>query len=567
MRMEDLEREQRKAECLEKIKTNLSHNALRQTVAGEYYEEKREIMNRLLRDILEGNEDRVLIVSNASFDWKWNMSQTETENLSRRIDITGIAEISKYSLDDYALLMLNDLSDENRLKMMKVLDGKAVKTISWFLLIDLFQDKRNIDLFIHHHITDALFVIETKSIPDIRDIHLADYEEILWLKNKISEYEKQAEKENKIIKEQNIKLTEQHKKLDSEILVAKEKEEKNKKHPVTEHYSFVVGDGFPFFGKKSKVRELQEKQQELQKQLRENEAALARKDEQIAFMQSLLQKIGIPLDLLMKSFEEIQLLREELGERLLSSDESVREAALKQLQDKAAEIIEQLTAKTITAENKAFYEASLRNALSDDVWNRLDPRSKSFLITAKSNFDSMSRMQDRDTFDYSGVCLLMTKALEVETANRFYSLYKSYLGRKYREIHKWPFAIRKWEAGEVTNTVIDENDFTLGSVVPFAGLKRIYDEDGIQIDLEWSSRYNKREFLEFAADRLFRTTDMDYVENEIMNDSIFIETVRLDYRNPSAHRKELDIVSARKCFDYMVDIQHMLKKMLEPMAV
>ena len=104
-------------------------------------------------------------------------------------------------------------------------------------------------------------------------------------------------------------------------------------------------------------------------------------------------------------------------------------------------------------------------------------------------------------------------------------------------------------------------------MVPFAGLKRIYDEGGNQIDLEWSSRYNKREFLEFAADRLFCTTDMDFVENEIMNDSIFIETVRLDYRNPSAHRKELDIVSARKCFDYMVDIQHMLKRMLEPMAV
>ena len=45
----------------------------------------------------------------------------------------------------------------------------------------------------------------------------------------------------------------------------------------------------------------------------------------------------------------------------------------------------------------------------------------------------MIKMENADNYDYSGVCLLVTKALEVEVAKRFFYSYKDYLTQKVNE--------------------------------------------------------------------------------------------------------------------------------------
>ena len=47
----------------------------------------------------------------------------------------------------------------------------------------------------------------------------------------------------------------------------------------------------------------------------------------------------------------------------------------------------------------------------------------------------------------------------------------------------------------------------------------------------------------------------------------FIENVRKDYRNPSAHKSRMEFTTAKECLDYVLDVKHMLKEMLIKMKV
>ena len=49
-----------------------------------------------------------------------------------------------------------------------------------------------------------------------------------------------------------------------------------------------------------------------------------------------------------------------------------------------------------------------------------------------------------------------------------------------------------------------------------------------------------------------------------LNDfAIQVETVKTEYRNPAAHTNELKYVKAQECFDLIVDVEKLLKKMLD----
>ena len=180
---------------------------------------------------------------------------------------------------------------------------------------------------------------------------------------------------------------------------------------------------------------------------------------------------------------------------------------------------------------------------------------------------TMIKMKDSETFDYSGVCLLVTKALEVETTKRFFLSYKNYLARKYNSVSRWPFALRQWNRGQITENVITDSEFTLGSVVSVIGMKREYDSDGNIVGYSAGHMGTKNEFLDYARNDLFKFSDRRRVEAEIDKDYHFIEKVRLDYRNPSAHRDRLTITSAKGWLEYVIDVQHMLKEMLSTMKI
>ena len=42
-----------------------------------------------------------------------------------------------------------------------------------------------------------------------------------------------------------------------------------------------------------------------------------------------------------------------------------------------------------------------------------------------------------------------------------------------------------------------------------------------------------------------------------------MEAVKKDYRNPSAHTNELKRIDAEQCFDLVIDVEKLMKRMLD----
>lgn len=265
------------------------------------------------------------------------------------------------------------------------------------------------------------------------------------------------------------------------------------------------------------------------------------------------------------SFLKIENMRESLQEELDSSDEYVKEQAQKKLQDEIVCIVGNLVKKVLEKNDWSYFKDALIDELTDRIWTRLKDESKNFLITAKSTFVMMSNKEDGNLYDYSGVCLLITKTLEIEVTKRFLTDYKCYLSSKYKKESDFPKSLQKRNKQKKKMEIIDEEHFTLGEVIHLLGVE--YDRD--KHHLKWVSSPEKDEFLSYSRECLFDSSriETDKIENELLLDCEFIEKVRKDYRNPSAHKKALTLIKAQECLNYVVDVQEMLKKMLSVMKI
>lgn len=69
--------------------------------------------------------------------------------------------------------------------------------------------------------------------------------------------------------------------------------------------------------------------------------------------------------------------------------------------------------------------------------------------------------------------------------------------------------------------------------------------------------------VEYVREKLFvgKTDDEIF---ELLNDyAESVEEVKNDYRNPSAHTNELRRVDAEQCFALVVDVEKLMKRMLD----
>jgi hypothetical protein len=151
--------------------------------------------------------------------------------------------------------------------------------------------------------------------------------------------------------------------------------------------------------------------------------------------------------------------------------------------------------------------------------------------------------------DYSGVCMLITKAVEVEASRRFFMGYKNYLYKLFGgRYDRWP---SKMLYTDNRRGIIKPNNvFTLGSVreILTVGERRI-----------------SPVFMQYASKYLFSKMSSEEIENELSRDVEFIECLRQDYRNPAAHTGTFNKVGAVQCFEYVIEVQKMLQKMIDKM--
>lgn len=279
---------------------------------------------------------------------------------------------------------------------------------------------------------------------------------------------------------------------------------------------------------------------------------IARLQMKVNYQTQLLVSVGIPQNLVDEEFGKIEKLRAELEPYFYDENNNIVESVMAQFETVVAESVAQLTKKIITLENKERYEDILKEQLTENVWDKLSDTSKSFLVTAKMNYESMIKFDDKNELDYSGVCLLITKVLDIEIARRLYEKYADYLRQNYT-FDIWPTSMLNKDR----NDCLENKNFTLGTVMYVIGC----DVDG---NIKNNYVYNK--FKEFAHDELYRSSlSSQEQEQRIKNIVKYVEKVRVDYRNPAAHRNSLNAISAEACMGYMIETYRKLKEILEDM--
>lgn len=271
------------------------------------------------------------------------------------------------------------------------------------------------------------------------------------------------------------------------------------------------------------------------------------------------ESAGICKEEIQDAAEKLVVIKDKYETKCVNADGSENEEAISQMQNETAIVLSEITNRKLTRYSRDAFERQLIELLTPDVWKRISSSSKSYLISARMNYEAMLSSESSDSVDYSGVCLQVTKALDEEMAERVYNRYKSYLTKmkQINDTDSWPTGMVVRKRGQ--ETLASPEDFTLGSIAFTIG-----------VDGRGQVRNNKdyAEFCKYAAAVLYKPTmSKAEIQSRIKDLVITVERVRKDFRNPSAHRAMLPKRSAEECMNYMIDQLKKLKSVLEDMVI
>ncbi len=195
------------------------------------------------------------------------------------------------------------------------------------------------------------------------------------------------------------------------------------------------------------------------------------------------------------------------------------------------------------------YKKLIMVRMGDEAWAKLSSESQKFLITSKLMF--MENMDLVDDIDYSGVCLLSSKAFELELAIRIVEGYKNFLSEKGLPESKWPKGIMVYNQKTNSYRKMDMEDYTLGASPYIMGLW----------GKESDKNYNKKWFERYCKEELFKNgKNVSALISEINQ---YILNVKDKYRNPAAHKGIISMEEASDCLNYILEVERVLKIMLE----
>ena len=237
----------------------------------------------------------------------------------------------------------------------------------------------------------------------------------------------------------------------------------------------------------------------------------------------------------------------------LATNENEIERIMSAFTDECTSRIVREVKDTVISNTYDSEKAKVIDSLGEDAWNKLDPSSQIFLVTAKVTYNSLLGL--KDVIDYSGVCLLVTKAVEVEMNNRFCRDYLMYLREKYPG--KENYSVYPTPLLNEFGKPIRNKDFTLGNV---AHVLCYIIKPGLSDE---QIRNNENRLIEFVSEHLMKGKDEPIIKNNMETIAEAVESIRKDYRNPSAHTNSLQQINAKQCFDLVIDVEKLLKYMLE----
>lgn len=239
--------------------------------------------------------------------------------------------------------------------------------------------------------------------------------------------------------------------------------------------------------------------------------------------------------------------------KLASDDEEEIEHIIHSYVDECAGRIVDELKHSYGQKEQEIEENKLKTLLGDSAWNKLQESSKSFLISSRVMYNSLVGMKSK--IDYSGVCLLVTKALEVELSQRFYRGFVAFLKEKYpgkSKLKEWPLGLLDRNGNPLT-----AEQFSMGNISEI--LCRWHDPRATEDQKE----NNREKLLDYAQEKIFTNESRKEISDLLLEYADEIETIKKNYRNPSAHTGELTEVNAKDCFDIVLDVEKLLKRMLD----
>lgn len=197
-------------------------------------------------------------------------------------------------------------------------------------------------------------------------------------------------------------------------------------------------------------------------------------------------------------------------------------------------------------------------------WSKLKEFSKSYMITSKILFNKLKTFGD--DVDYSGVCLLVSKALELELSSRFCIDYRKYIieqFKQYKNTDKYftdyiPKIFIGYDSSTNQNYVYKSNHFTLGNM-PYL-LWPFPDNPEAATQRE---NHDMQVLLSFCKDKLFINSDEKAIRESLHTFKDDVKKVTQDFRNPAAHITNINQTKAQDCLNFVIDVEKLLKKLLD----
>ncbi len=184
-------------------------------------------------------------------------------------------------------------------------------------------------------------------------------------------------------------------------------------------------------------------------------------------------------------------------------------------------------------------------------WEKLSNESKNLLITSKFMFSKLEKINEN--MDYSGICVLVTKALEIEIFDRFFKDFLKYLDNNYnKDYSKYPTAL----LFRYKQPLYPER-FTMGNIAFVLCYTENYNDTSEQI------KNNKSKLLEYCKSCIFSNYSDEEIGKLLNSYASSIEDIRIRFRNPSAHRGYIKKTTAEECFKLVIDVERLLVKMLD----
>lgn len=252
-----------------------------------------------------------------------------------------------------------------------------------------------------------------------------------------------------------------------------------------------------------------------------------------------------------EAINEFVLKLKQFSEDQLDSD------TYKKISDQCSDLLLKLQDEPLNQfEIQEKYQKTIISNMGESAWDKLSEIGKKCLISAELTYHDMKDYNQ--LYDFSSVCIQASKAVEYELTKRFFIEYVAYLENLYDRsnypdefIDKLPCAIKKQNKNN-SERLLREQEVTLGTIPYIVGID-------MQGTINNQEAYDS--FKLYASSVLIKNNLS--IINTLTNHIKYITRIKNDYRNKAAHKNPMDVVSAKACLDYIIEVQRVLGQMLD----